>query len=418
MTAGNPRDEPTFSLQDAAAARRAGREQLSLALLDARNLSLLWLCAFEAAGSLRGRVGAGRPPWQLIGRAAWWQEYWIARHVQRARGEAADADAPRLASIEPMADAWFGAAPQSDLEAPSAASLRAYLEQTLEQTLDLLHGAADTDAGLHVYRLALWHEDRLAETLAVAAQWIGVTPPAPVLEAPAGFRPGPLLARPPRAPLLIPARTMQLGSPAGGLVPPNERFAHAVAVPEFEIDAQAVSWERLAEFAADGGYDDQSCWAADGWRWLQSDKQGQRRAPRGVEQWRGAVQAMRFGRLQQLPARQAAAHVSWYEADAWCRWAGRRLPTEPEWELAAMSAGARGFAWGDVAEWVAGRSRPWAGAPAQPGAGWGPVWPDPPQRVVRGASSWAAARDVHPKRRRFRAPDHDELFVGFRSCAI
>ena len=58
---------------------------------------------------------------------------------------------------------------------------------------------------------------------------------------------------------------------------------------------------------------------------------------------------------------QSAMHVSWWEADAWARWAGRRLPTEVEWEMAAHTAGRRGFRWGDVREWTAGTLRPWPG---------------------------------------------------------
>jgi hypothetical protein len=400
-------------LSDAAAARRAGREALSLCLLDARNRTLRWLAAFDEAGLAAGGPGHPAVPWRLAGRAGWFQEYWIARHVQRGRGEAAEPTALRLASIEPRADAWFdpdrAAAPSGD-DPPEVGTVRRYLESTLETTLDLLAGSAEDDAALHSYRLALWHEDRLAESFAVAAQWLGLDPRAAAAPC------GPAPARAQRPPIGLPAQRFLVGSAPGGLVPPAERWAHEVAVPSSEIDAQAVNWSQFVEFAEDGGYDDPRWWSPEGWDWLQREG---RRAPRGVEQLRGGVLLQRAGRVVRAAAGQAAAHVTWHEADAWCRWAGRRLPTEPEWELAACTAASRGFVWGDVLEWVAGRARPWPGGDA-PLPGYGP-WPpaaEPVRRVLRGASSWAVPRMRHPRARRFAAAERDDLFAGFRSSAL
>jgi formylglycine-generating enzyme required for sulfatase activity len=120
--------------------------------------------------------------------------------------------------------------------------------------------------------------------------------------------------------------------------------------------------------------------------------------------------------LQRVPGAQAVLHVSAHEAEAWCRWAGRRLPSEAEWELAAVSAGARGFAWGEVAEWVAGRARPYPDAPALDCHA-GNAADRASLRVLRGASAWGSPRLRHPGARRFVAASRDEGFVGFRSCA-
>lgn len=416
------------ALGDPTAARTAGGQWLSVALIDARNRTLHWLQHFEALQRLHGIASSREPagscsgpvPAQLVGRAAWFQEYWVARHVQRLRGAAADPQGPRLASIELHADHWFASLAPPHVYAsaagvapplPDGDALRGYLAATLETTLELLAGTPDTDEALHVFRLALAHEDRLSERLAAFADAAGVAAPPP--EAGLG---GPAPSRAPREPLWIPARRIRPGVPRDtpGLVPALERAGDEEVVPEFEIDAQAVSWARFAPFAEDGGYDDPRWWSEAGWAWVQ---QFGRRAPRGVEQLCGGVVLARFGRLVRAPAGEAVAHVSLHEAQAWCRWAGRRLPLEVEWELAASTAASRGFLWGDVREWVAGRAAAWPGAPREavagcplPDAAAGP-------RVLRGASSWTSPRD---RQRTARVGVHaarDDLFCGFRSCA-
>ena len=125
----------------------------------------------------------------------------------------------------------------------------------------------------------------------------------------------------------------------------------------------------------------------------------------------------RFGQPTRMAAQQPVMHVSWWEADAWCRWAGRRLPLEPEWELAASAASSRGFRWGDVWEWTASRFAPYEGFVSGPDAshtldGLGRT------RVLRGGSRVSASRLKSPRLRHFAAPERDDLFCGFRSCAV
>jgi len=118
-----------------------------------------------------------------------------------------------------------------------------------------------------------------------------------------------------------------------------------------------------------------------------------------------------------LAAAHPVVHVSWWEADAWCRWAGRRLPDELEWDLAAHTAARRGWRWGEVREWTANRLRPWPGA--QPGPWSEYAWPLMEQaRVQRGHSLASRARLRDPGWRWFGLPHEDDAFVGFRSCAI
>jgi gamma-glutamyl hercynylcysteine S-oxide synthase len=407
---------------DDPAMRRAGRELLSLALMDARNRTLYLLAQFEpllatgvapqpAAESMES------PAW-IAGQVAWLAEYWIGRNPQRALGPACAAEGVRLASAEPMADGWFNPllVPRErrwspDLPGPDA--VRAYLLQTLENTLELLERADETDDALHFFRMALFHEDRRGEQLVALAQALGV----PLKLA----LPGGVAAR---DPLVIPAGRWMLGCGPQGFAFDVERPAHEAAVPEFEIDAQPVSWSQYVEFVEDGGYDREAFWEPAGWAWLQevAARDG-RRGPRYVEQIGaagGAVLQTHFGRATRMAGSQGVMHVSWWEADAWARWAGRRLPTEVEWELAAHAGARRGFRWGDAREWTATTLRPWDGFVAD---AWtrGTEFEAEPlfgcARVQRGASFAARSRMKHAKARAFARPERDDGFVGFRTCA-
>ncbi|MDP9043347.1 MAG: SUMF1/EgtB/PvdO family nonheme iron enzyme [Pseudomonadota bacterium] len=383
---------------DSARMRRAGKELLSLALIEARNRSLRWAAAFEA-----GPAGVA-PMLRELGRVAWFQEHWIARNLERQRGERCDCSRPKLASILPDADAFFDARGRRPL--PDLQTLRVYLVDTLELTLDLLDAASEDDAGLYFFRLALLREDAAAERFAVRAQEVG-------------FESGllaPLVTRAARPPMGFPATRGSLGSAPGGLVPDREKWRHDVVLPEFEIDAQAVTWAQYGEFVEDGGYDDPRHWSKAGWTWIQAHG---RRTPRHVDQMRQGVLQQRFGRLVRVPLAQPALHVSWHEADAWCRWAGRRLPGEAEWEAAAVLGVARGWRWGDVHEWTAGTLRPYPGFPGpSPGQVTQAFAPDDARRVLRGASFATPGRLRCEQLRNAALPEDDALFCGFRSCAV
>ena len=392
--------------------RQAGKGLLSLALIDARNHTLRWIGAFEKVLrhpklEFEARGDANPLLWEL-GHVGWFQEHWIARNVQRQRGEACDATGPKLASILPDADRCFdpASAPRASrwaLALPDLQTTRQYLVDTLETTLELLEGASEDDAALYFYRLALFHEDARTEAFAVLAQALGVD--TGLLGAP------PSVAA--RAPLLFPATRFALGAEPGGFVFDPQKWAHAEAVLEFEIDAQAVNWSQYAEFVEDGGYDERRHWSEAGWAWVQASG---RRVPRYVDQLRQGVLQQRFGKLQRLPMTQHDMHVSWFEADAWCRWAGRRLPAEVEWEAAACQGATRGFRWGDVREWTASTMRPYPGYAAGPAA----AHPSPEfgaGKVQRGASFATAGRLRGERDRHFDAPKNDQAFVGFRSCA-
>ena len=402
--------------------RRASRERLSLALMDARNHTLQLLARFEQAlgPSLRVPLRPETlPPLWLVGHVGWLAEYWIARNPQRAQGPRCPGDGVRLASIEPQADAWFDPAlvphdARWQLPLPDAAGVKAYLLDTLETTLELLEHTPDEDDALYFFRMALFHEDLRGEDLVTLAQTCGV----PLgLSLPDGGAT--------REPLALPAMRWTLGWSDESFALDVERGHEPVQVPEFEIDAQPVAWSQYVEFIDDGGYDRRELWHPHGWEWLQreSEREG-RRGPRHVEQIgvaSGAVLQHSFGKSRRMGGTQPVMHASWWEADAFARWSGRRLPTEAEWEVAAVQAARRGFRWGDVREWTAGTLRPLAGY--QPDA-WGPQAELDAQRffgharVVRGASFATRMRMRHPRARWWALPERDEGFVGFRTCAL
>ena len=397
--------------------------------MDARNHTLHLFAQYQnALGEINYVVPRGptvNPPLWELGHIGWFQEWWIARNMQRSLGSRCEPDHTRLASVEPNADRWWDSThvhhgTRWALDLPDANSIRAYLLDTLESTLDLLEKASDTDDALYFYRLCLFHEDMHSEALVSMAQTLGIAFDKDMVQA---FTPAPMKMR---DPVLIPACTWQMGSNAGdGFSFDNERPVHSVEVPEFEIDAQPVTWSQFVEFVDDGGYDRQEMWSLEGWVWLQklAGSEG-RRGPRYVDQIgvaSGAVMQTRFGTARRMHGSQPAMHMTWYEADAWCRWAGRRLPFEVEWEIAAHTAARRGFLWGNVWEWTGTTFRGYfnekGGFTPDPYVDYSQPWFGN-HKVLRGASFATRARMKSPKYRNFYLPERDDMFCGFRSCTL
>ncbi len=406
--------------------REAGRDMLSLALMDARNHTLRLFSQFqsalEAADFVVPMLSTLNPPLWELGHVAWFQEHWIGRNLQRSQGARCDPAGPRLPSKEAGADRWWDSSQvphdaRWSLDLPDVNACRAYLLNTLESTLELLERADETEDALYFYRLCLFHEDMHAEAMVMTAQTLGMTLGKPLVQA---FASKPMTLR---EPLWVPACHWQLGSPAGGagFTFDNEMDAHEVRVPAFEIDAQPVSWAQFVEFVSDGGYDRQELWSDAGWHWLQSTSQSEgRRGPRYVDQIgvaSGAVMQNRFGQPLRMLGHQPAMHMSWWEADAWCRWAGRRLPFEVEWEIAAHTATRSGFQWGDVWEWTGSTFKPYPGFVAGPYADYSQPWFGT-HKVLRGGSFATRARMKSPKYRNFYLPERDDVFCGFRSCSL
>jgi iron(II)-dependent oxidoreductase len=383
-----------------------------------------------------------------------YEELWLLREID---GRPA---------IDPHLDDLYNAFEHPRWERPSLpilgpAEARAYDARVRDAVLELL---ATLDVGdrpdrplLHhgfVYGMVLQHEHQHDETLLATHQLRGeqaIVPPGtkPTPEPVAVVEPHEILVE--GGPALI-------GTDDDPWAYDNERGAHWVDVPSFLLDAVPVTNRRYLEFLADGGYDEARWWTDAGWRWRNEI------CAESPEFWRREGErswsVLRFGNRLDVAGLldEPVQHVGWYEADAFARWAGKRLPTEVEWEKAATwdpaTAAKRRYPWGDapvdetranlgqrhagpapvgsypagvsaygvhglvgdVWEWTSSTFRPYPGFVAFPYPEYSEVFWGDDYHVLRGGS-WAA--DPVAVRGTFRNWDYPirrQIFTGFR-CA-
>lgn len=347
------------------------------------------------------------PPLWELGHVAWFQEWWIARNRERGRGVACDPAHARAPSLLPQADAWYDSSRVAhrtrwELPLPDAGATRDYLDRTLSQTLELID-TLPSDAGdevLYFFRLVALHEEMHAEAATYMAQNLGIALRA--REVPQEHA----------APieLELPAQVFRMGSDTAGFAFDNELQSHEVEVAAVRIDAQAVTWALFLPFIESGGYDDMTWWSGAGSASLAGQPL---RQPAHLRLSGSGWQQRRGGRWLPLNPLHAAVHLSAHEAQAWCRWAGRRLPTEAQWECAALTL--PGFAWGQVWEWTASPFEPYPGFTPHPYRDYSAPWFGS-RRVLRGACPATSSALAHARYRNFFEPHRNDIFAGFRSC--
>ena len=394
---------------DGIAARKSAKDSLDRALVDAHRHT------WSILGDLKPeqwRVpydpGINPPLWEYA-HVAWFTEWWILRDAYNdARGETI----PVRPSLLDGADHWFnsGKVAHTDrwqLDLPPLGEIRDYTSAVLDGVRARLGTEDNMDAALYPYRLALFHEDMHGEALSYMRQTLDYSPPDDVRL--------PVL-KDERAEIAVDGCTFALGStPDNGFVFDNEKWAHPVLIAPFGIDRRCVDNGAFAQFVEAGGYRDERWWSDAGREWLKAS------ALRHPKRWRAAPgdpsrwEQRWFGRWVALSAESPVCHVNAFEAEAYCRSAGRRLPSEAEWECAAANGL---IAWGGaVWEWLADPFGPYPGFAADRYLEYSAPWFHS-HRCVRGGSFVTRARMHHPRYRNFYLPQRSDIFVGFRTCAV
>jgi iron(II)-dependent oxidoreductase len=364
------------------------------------------------------------------------------------------------------------------------------MQDILDRVIDHLSDDHDLSPREYYFHLlAIFHEGMHAEALAYTRQTLGY--PAPRFESlpslsaqeKVEFSGGPCTGD-----VEIPGGIFTIG--AGSDFPfvfDNEKWAHPVKLEAFRIARAPVTTAEFCAFVEDGGYGKTQCWSEEGRRWLDSRGNPQLEKsfakffnknssaqPQATEltprrhpvYWQRAAngrwQQRIFDRYVDLNDHQPVMHVSWYEAEAYCNWAGRRLPTEAEWEAAASAEpdrkggeyAPRHFPWGDdppaaaranldwqlpglaevgafafgdsafgcrqmlgnVWEWTADAFAPYAGFVVDPYKEYSQPWFGT-HKVLRGGCWATRSLLIRNTWRNFYTPDRNDVWAGFRTCA-
>ncbi len=425
-------------------------ESISSALLDARSRTLALVSGLSDE-QLMGKILPTINPlrWE-IAHAAYFHEVWVLRHLGQLPAVREDAD-ELFDSIEIQhEDRW-------SLPLPSISATFEYMNNVLVAELELLRNIELNNYAKYFYLLSLFHEDMHNEAFIYTRQTLSY--PAPDFIKKQSINKNSSATHNEDIP--IPGGSFVLGAERNDeFIFDNEKWGHTVNVAPFKISKFAVSNEQYLEFVEAGGYLEEKYWDDVSWQWC---KQNNLQHP---IYWKkdsdGHWYVREFDQWRSLELSHAVIHVSWYEAQAFCKWAQRRLPTEHEWEfaaacdpcgekdnqyqknndsnnnnqkchanldceqlstvdVAAFSEGESAFGcrqmFGNVWEWTASTFDPYPG--------FSPDWYTEYSRplfgitkVLRGGAWTTRSRMLRNTLRNYYGPDRNDVFAGFRTCAL
>ncbi len=394
-------------------ARQLSGAQLAAALRDSRQRTLALVHDLTPAQWNPPRqLGINPIAWEL-GHIAWFAEFWILRgpHQRDAAGFAQAQQPPGFVGPDTLFDSaqishaqrWVQTMPtRAQLGPMMAGQLEACIAKCFATAPD---DVAACDAALYFHRLALFHEDMHAEAFCWMRSALGYPAPAGVL--------------PPQVraslPLTLPGAQIRLGydKTQPGFAFDNESPSQNLVLHGFEIDSASISAGQFARFVEAGGYEAAQYWPGQAGAWRAESACTQPRDWRRSKD--GAWQVRWFDQWLPLDPTAAAIHLNAFEAEAYCLWAGRRLPTAAEWEYAATSQA--GFEWGhSVWEWTADDFAAYPGFEAGPYREYSQPWFSN-HRELRGGAFATHQRMHNPRYRNFFQPHRNDVFAGFRTVA-
>ncbi|MDQ6768122.1 MAG: SUMF1/EgtB/PvdO family nonheme iron enzyme [Candidatus Eremiobacteraeota bacterium] len=383
--------------------------------------------------------------WEM-GHVAYFAEFWTLRRLYDESPIIPNADSLYDSARIPHDDRWL-------LQLPTRPGTLRFMTRQLEAVES--HLRADgftTPESEYFHRLILSHEDMHGEALVYTRQTLEYAAPNLRSKAPGKGAGGPFAGD-----VVVPAGPYSIGSrPSDGFVFDNEKWAHEVSVQRFSISRAPVTNAEYAAFVNAGGYSTREVWSNEGWDWLQTSGAEHpiywrsRRGSSGSILW----ERRHFDRWAPLAESEPICHVNWFEANAYCAWADRRLPSEAEWEVAATGGDGRRYPWGDdppsaehanldalhggpldvgalpagdspvgcrqmignVWEWTASAFEPYPGYVVDPYKEYSAPWFGT-HKVLRGGAWSTRARLITARWRNFYRPHRRDIITGFRTCA-